>query len=152
MSVYPTICWCAKMSHVSVNYLIRIVLHNRETSWAFWDLTQERLETVLIVWHLGDDEAGGREGSPWEVGWPPRGRGGPESAFGTWLRPRLWNLGTEGRGKGRPLSPQFTSIQNIKRPREICLNILFYKVFSNVTSLFLSLVWYFSDANTHALV
>ena len=43
MSVYPTICWCAKISHVSVNHLIRIVLHNRETLWAFWDLTQERL-------------------------------------------------------------------------------------------------------------
>lgn len=152
MSVYPTICWCAKISHVSVNHLIRIVLHNRETLWAFWDLTQERLRDST------DYVAPGRRWS-----WRKRGRhlrGGmasmwqrrPRVSLGTGFGPvcETWEL--KGRVKVRPLSPQFANIQNINRPRKIHFNTLFSKVFSNVTSLFLSLVWYFSDANTHALV
>ena len=64
----------------------------------------------------------------------------PSQPSGPGSRPvcETWEL--KGRGKGRPLSPQFANIQNIKRPRKIHFNTLFSKVFSNVSSLFLSLV------------
>lgn len=153
MSVCPTICWCVKISHVSVNYLIRIVLHNRGILWAFWDLTQERIRDST------DCVASGRRWS-----WKKRGRHLRGGMASTWQRrPRVSlqdlapalsvNLGNwRGALRSGLSAPNLQNIQNIKRPRKIHFNTLFSKVFSNVTSLFLSLVWYFSDANTHALV
>lgn len=85
MRVYHGItCWCKKISHVSVNYLIRVILQTEHIAKLFelyellWALTQERIREST------DCVASGRQGSwrkrrwrlrgwmasPWQMGAP----------------------------------------------------------------------------------